>query len=168
MRNVSLKTHFIRDFPSTNIMPFLISRLSRKAGHSSNKTVQHLMNEHLCEWPQPERHIGGSCHKYHFCHDKSFVMTNMCLSWQNTSFVTRVCLLWQKFSCEKLCLSRKKIIITTNIGSHQLDAPHAYFCHNKHGFVMTKHVFCLNKSMLVEKKLLSQETCVCCDKYLSR
>ena len=23
--------------------------------------------------------IGGSCHKYHFCHDKSFVTTNMCL-----------------------------------------------------------------------------------------
>ena len=24
--------------------------------------------------------IGRSCHKYHFCHDKSFVTTNMCLS----------------------------------------------------------------------------------------
>ena len=24
--------------------------------------------------------IDGSCHKHHFCHDKQFVMTNMCLS----------------------------------------------------------------------------------------
>ena len=42
--------------------------------------------------------IGRSCHKYHFCCNKSFVVTNTCLSWQNTSFVmTKVCLSWQIF-----------------------------------------------------------------------
>ena len=30
--------------------------------------------------------IGGSCHKYHSCHDKSFVMTNVFVM-ANTSFV---------------------------------------------------------------------------------
>ena len=27
--------------------------------------------------------IGGSCHKYHFCCDRSFVMTKVCLSQYN-------------------------------------------------------------------------------------
>ena len=37
--------------------------------------------------------IGGSCHKHHFCCNRCFVATNMCLSWQNTSFVvTKACL----------------------------------------------------------------------------
>ena len=31
--------------------------------------------------------IGGSCHKYHFCRDKSFVTTSILLSWQKTCFV---------------------------------------------------------------------------------
>ena len=49
--------------------------------------------------------IGGSCHKYHFCHDNSFVKTDLCfvmtsilLSWQNifcrdkhVFVVTRAC-----------------------------------------------------------------------------
>ena len=53
--------------------------------------------------------IGGSCHKYHFCCNKSFVMT--------------------------------------------------------HTFVMTKHVFSLDKSMLVVTKLCSfRQNYVCCDK----
>ena len=40
------------------------------------------------------RIIGGSCHKYHFCRDKtSFVTTNTCLVQQNTSFVTASMLL---------------------------------------------------------------------------
>ena len=31
---------------------------------------------------------GGSCHKYHFCHDKSFITTNACLSQQNIFVAT--------------------------------------------------------------------------------
>jgi len=77
--------------------------------------------------------IGGSCcHKYNFCCDKCFVMTNTCSLWQ-----THVCrnkthlLLQQKYAfCEKtfvatkLCLLRQK------------------FSHNKNMFVFvtTKHL----------------------------
>ena len=50
--------------------------------------------------------IGGSCHKSHFCRDKS-----LCLSRQNTSFVaTKVCL-----SRQKLCVCRDKCFVATNI-----------------------------------------------------
>ena len=38
------------------------------------------------------------------------------------------------------------------------------FCRDKHMFVATKHVFCYNRSMLVVKKLLSQQTYFCHDK----
>ena len=39
-----------------------------------------------------------------------------------------------------------------------------HFCRDKHVFVATKHVFCRNRSMLVVKKLLSQQTYFCHDK----
>ena len=47
------------------------------------------------------------------------------------------------------------------------------FCFDKHVFVMTKHIFCHNKSMLVATKLLSWQTYLChdktgCDRYLCR
>ena len=75
--------------------------------------------------------IGGSCHKYHFWSWHMLVMTNTCLLRQNMSFV----------------------FVTTNI------------CHDKHNFdfcclklifvfVVTKHIFCHDKSMLV---VLSQQ-----------
>ena len=55
---------------------------------------------------------GGSCHKYHFCHDKPmFVATNTCLSWQNTSFVvTEVCL-WQIFVATNIVLLQQKLYL---------------------------------------------------------
>ena len=58
--------------------------------------------------------IGGSCHKYHFCHDKHiFVMKNTCLSQQKTCFVVI-----NMFVTTKVCLSQQN------------------FCHNKN-FVTT-------------------------------
>ena len=70
----------------------------------------------------------------------------MCLSLQNTSFVaTKVSLSWQKF-CHIIVL-------------WQLFFPQqAYFCHNKHVFVMT-NVF------VATKVYLSQQN-VCCDKHV--
>ena len=94
--------------------------------------------------------IGRSCHKYHFCGNKSsvmtnvLVMTNMFLSWQNMSFVmTKVCSLqqnlsWQIFVMINMCLWQK-------------------FCHHKHTFVMTKDMFCHDKILFVA-------TNICCDK----
>ena len=63
---------------------------------------------------------GGSCHKYHFCRNKKFVMTHTCLSQQNTcllqqnmSFVTtKVCC---SFVMTKLCLSWQNIFVAANI-----------------------------------------------------
>ena len=66
-------------------------------------------------------YIGGSCYKYHFCRDKSFVMTN-------TSFVATNVLLRQ-----------------TSLLSRQ-------------------EYFCRDKSMLVETKLLPQQTDICGNK----
>ena len=41
------------------------------------------------------------------------------------------------------------------------------FCHDKHVFVATKHVFCRDKSMLIMTELLLWQTHVCHAKYLS-
>ena len=74
--------------------------------------------------------------------------TNTCLSWQNTYFVmTKVGLSWQ-----------------------------AHFCCEKHVFVMTKHIFCPDKSMLVATTFITTNMCLswqifvarkifCCDKH---
>ena len=77
--------------------------------------------------------IGGSCHKYYFCCDKSFVMlvTNACLLWQNMS------LLRQKYAG----------LVVTNI------------CYNKHNFVATKvwswqAYFCCDKTFVATKMIL--------------
>ena len=55
--------------------------------------------------------IGGSCHKYHFCGDKTFCRDKyVCLSRQNTSFITtKVCLSRQNFCRDKIMfVARKK------------------------------------------------------------
>ena len=81
--------------------------------------------------------IGGSWHKYHFCHDK------------NMSFlVTKVCLWWPNFCSDKHIFCCNKSFVLEQ----------AYFCRDKHMFVMTKHVFCHDKSMLVVTELVSQQT----------
>ena len=75
-----------------------------------------------------------------------FVVTKV-LSWQNMSLVvTKVCLLWQNFYCDKIMFVATK-----------------YFCCDK-SFVMTKHVFGRDKSMLAVTKLLLWQNYVCCDK----
>ena len=63
--------------------------------------------------------IGRSCLKYHFCRNKSFVTTNICLSLQkNTSFVaTKACLLRKIFVTTNTCLSQQ-IFVATNIFCH--------------------------------------------------
>ena len=55
----------------------------------------------------------GSCHKYHFCHDKSFVTTNICHDkcvCHNKSFVPTSILLLQQKMCyveTNTCLSQQ-------------------------------------------------------------
>ena len=102
---------------------------------------------------------GGSCHKYNFCCDKSFVVTNVCLPWQN-------------FRHNKIMfVVTKRLLRQTHI------------CRDKHTFVGTKDVlccdkhvsgatkvslswqnFCRDKIMFVTRKVLLRQAYFCCNK----
>ena len=74
----------------------------------------HKTNEkfHLDVQTRTQIIIVGNCQKYYFCRDKSFVVRNTCLSWQNTSFVRiKVCLLWQNFCCDKQFIAMKLCLL---------------------------------------------------------
>ena len=74
---------------------------------------------------------GGSCHKYHFCRDKT-------QTHKNTSFVaTKVCLPRENFCRNKI------MFVTTSIG----------VCRDKHTFDATKD-FCCDKHMFVATKAI--------------
>ena len=70
---------------------------------------------------------GSSCHKYHFCCDKTFVETNTSLS-------------------QQIFVMTKKLLLQQN-----------YVCHSKHTFVMTKDMFCHDKHIFTATKLLSRQ-----------
>ena len=92
------------------------------------------------------------CHKVN-----DVVKRQMSTALSNTSFVTKkVCLSWQKFCRENITLVATKYFCHDKYLSRQTQ-----FCRDKHIFVATntKHVFCPDKSTLVETKLR-----VCCDK----
>ena len=103
----------------------------------------------------------------YFCRDKSSVMTNMCLSWPNTSFCDKSMLVMTNVLLWKIML----LNYATNIFLSWQK-----FCHDKHVFVMTKHIFlwqeyaCHDKSFVVknyvchEKIFLSQQIFLC-DKH---
>ena len=67
--------------------------------------------------------IGGNCHKYHFCRDKSMLAaTKLCLSRQK----------YKPFAATEICLSRQ-----------------AHVCREKDVFCRDKHVFVATKMILV-------------------
>ena len=107
--------------------------------------------------------IGRSWHKYHFCCDNSFVMTN-------TSFVeTKVCLSRQNF-CRDKHVCHDKSFVATRIFCHDKSfVIKAYFCHGKRHVCHNKNYTC--GSSLVATKVrspqMSQQTHLCHDKYLS-
>ena len=97
--------------------------------------------------------IGGSCHKYHFCRDNSFVATNT--SGQKTCFVaTKLCfrdiiMFVATNVCRDMFCHHKNILSwRTYFFSRQ------NFCHDKHTFVATKHAFCRDKSFVATKLIL--------------
>ena len=127
----------------------------------------------------------------YFCHDQTFVATNICRDTKHvfvvTIFVvTSILLLWQKmcFGATKTCLSRQKwacrdksfvvtklclllqIFVVTKLLSWQKDAK-AYFCHDKRCVLSRPKHVCHDKSKLVVTKVLSWQNYVCCYKYLS-
>ena len=98
--------------------------------------------------PPPAPITGGSCHKYLFGRNKSFVVTNSCLSRQNMSFVTTKVYLWQN-----LCRNKHNFI-TTKVLLQQ-----AYFCRNKISFVMTE--ICLSRQTFFHNKHVLVATNIC-------
>ena len=88
--------------------------------------------------------IGRSCHKYHFCHNKSFVATKV--------------LSQQKFACHnKTFVPTKLCFVVTK-----------YFCHDKHkSSVMTSTLLLWQKvSFVMTNTYLLQHTYFCRDKVL--
>ena len=144
----------------------------------------HKTNEkfHLDVQTRTQTIIVGNCQKYYFCRDKSFVVRNTCLSWQNTSFVRiKVCLLWQNFCCDKqfiamkLCLlwqkfcNAKLTFATTNTF---LSWQNTYFVVTKVCLLRQNNFFVMASILLLWQKMcfvmanmsLSQQQ-NCCDKH---
>ena len=100
--------------------------------------------------------IGGSCHKYNFCRDKTFVATNTCI--KHVFVATKhVC-----YHDKRVRLSRHNNFCCDKI----IFVATKYFCRDKYVFVATKvllrqEYFCRHKSKLVTTKLLSDKNDTC-------
>ena len=105
--------------------------------------------------------MGRSCYKYHFCRDKSFVTTEVCmlrqifvttniiLLWQNMCFVTaNTCLLQQKFACHTITFVATKLCLLQQYLSWQKFSHDKQFCCNKR-FVLTSIFFVATKTCFV-------------------
>ena len=125
--------------------------------------------------------IGSSCHKYQFCHDKRssccdkhmFVVTKHVFCRDKSMLVVTKLLSQETYFC---C---NKSFVMTNICSNKhnfvrtkLLSRQAYFCRDKHVLVVTKHIFCHDKSMLlhpfVTTKVLSRQIFVATNIILSQ
>ena len=94
-------------------------------------SVTHVRNRF-----QPATIIGGSCHKYHFCRDKSILVAT-------------------KLLLRQIFVATKYNFVATKVLSQQ-----TYFCRDKrricvdkHIFVATKDVFCRDKHVFATKPL---------------
>ena len=92
---------------------------------------------------------GGSCHKkYNFCCDKHiFVTTKHFLLPQKHAYRDKM------FVTTNIFLSRQIFVATNNFVATKVLSGQAYFCCNKHVFVVTKDMLSCDKSMLVMTKL---------------
>ena len=123
-----------------------------------------------CQTHETSSHtiIGGSCHKYNFCCNKSFVTTNTCLLQQNTSFVvTKVCLSWQVLSQIFVCvfvavkLLLQQIFVVTNIILLWQNV-----CHDKHTFVITNTCLSWQNTSFVTTKICLSRQSFCHNKHV--
>ena len=134
--------------------------------------IQWSLEPSLWPWPWTQqsnlftRHsiIGGSCHKYLFCRNKSFVMT---------SFVaTKVCLLWQNVCHDKIrfvatkYFFATKVFVTTNICHEQTKVllRQTYFCRDKRYVLSWQTHICHDKSKL--HKIMFVMTNICRVKHV--
>ena len=98
--------------------------------------------------------IGGSCHKYNFCHDQKFFC-------DKHIFVVTKHIFYRDKSMivmTKLFCCNKHNFVTTKLLSQ------AYFCHDKRPFCDDKHVFVMTKVCL-SWQIVFVATNICRDKH---
>ena len=99
-----------------------------KVKHFKNKPKNKKSNikikpyNQLKLWKKKECIIGRSCHKYHFCHDKTFVAADTCLPRQtllkNMLAAIKLCLLFccnKTFVMTNICQNNKHNFIAASI-----------------------------------------------------
>ena len=94
--------------------------------------------------------IGGSCHRYHFCCDKSFVVKKLCSSWQNILVM---------FCHDKTFVTTNICHVKHNCVATRLVATSILLLQQTFVFVITKHVFCCEIKYACHDK-------TCCDENL--
>ena len=94
---------------------------------------------------RPSSIIGGSCHKYEFCRDKSFDV--FCCD-KSMLVATKLCLSQQAYFCHD---KKKTCFVATKVLFRQ-----KYVCRNK-SFVATKDVFCRDKHVFKATQLLLRQ-----------
>ena len=110
---------------------------------------------------------GRSWHRYHFCCNKSFVMTNTWASWQNTSVDICMLVVTKHLLQQQTCVCQNKYLSWEEKKSHQkyfvmtnIILLWQKFCHSKHTFVVTKDMFCPNKHVFVATNSCHNKTFV--------
>ena len=120
VRNVTDRTSPYQQWVNTKVRSVTSKYKISMRARSTNRQTDKISPGRW--WISMRAIIGGSCHKYHFCRNKSFVATNTCLSRQYTSFVMTkyVCrdkhktrlLLQQKSACyDKMFVATKIILL---------------------------------------------------------
>ena len=93
------------------------------------------------------------CHKYHFCNNKT-LSWQTCVCCDKCVFVAteHFFFLRQKYACRGKKNCSKIVFVATNIccNKHNLSWQ-AYFCHDKHMFVITKRSFVMTEVCLWQK-----------------
>ena len=93
--------------------------------------------------PQPAAKVtpdmSGSYHKYHFCCDKSFVVTNTCLT--NIFLSRQIFVATNTFLSAYFCRNKHMFVATCFVATNIILSRQAYFCRNKRRvFVATKMI----------------------------
>ena len=109
-------------------------------------------------WTPTTNIIGGSCHEYRFCRDKSFVARNMCFVATKVRLpLQNVCRAKHNFVATKYLCCDKHVFVATSI----------LWLRRNTCFVATKiylwHMFG-DKGFVATSILLSRQTRVCRDK----
>ena len=115
--------------------------------------------------------IGGSCHKYHFCRNKTRPLSQQKYACCDKTFVTRktktkILMSQQAYFChDKRCVLLQQTCVMTKVSLSQQNFLATKFClswqifvatknHDKHTFVTRKDMFCHDKMFVMEKMIL--------------